>query len=102
MEYFRLVIVETAGIPGLVISARAFVEVLIERAVEPGETFQFVLGRVGMDEIHDHADPEPMSFAQPSSAVTASEANLAGQVGRGAQLPAASSAPDAAPRLLPT
>ena len=50
-------VIEAARIPGLVVAARARVEILVVRAVEAVEPFHLVLDRVGMDEVHDHAEP---------------------------------------------
>ena len=53
VEDVRLAVVEATGVPGIVPTAGAVVEVLIRRAVEKGETIALVLDGVGMDNVHD-------------------------------------------------
>ncbi len=60
MEHFGLLIVETAGVPRIMVPTRPFMKVLIRRSVKRRKPFEFILSRVRVHKIHDHSDSKPM------------------------------------------
>ena len=53
MQHIRFSVIETAGIPRIVITPVAFVEVLIQRSVEARKTLLLVLDRMRVNQVHD-------------------------------------------------
>ena len=62
MEHFVFAVVEAKRIPSRMFATRIAVEVLVIRAVEASETFNFVFNGMRVNDVHNNSNAETVRF----------------------------------------